>query len=309
MRKFLGHTALLLAAGALAAAGCATVSLPPVTDAPTGRHFTGQIIWRDLITATPDASKRFYAALFGWRFEEVGVPVGKTQIGYSLIRHEGRLIGGVVDARTLDRSDASSLSQWVISMSVDDIDAAVASVEADGGEILTPPTDVAARGTMALVKDSQGATLALLETRSGDPAQDAETPLGGFLWNEVWTDNVDAATHFYVDVANLQAIDWALPAGGSYRFLSAGRRPSFGVLPNPANGLAPTWVSYIRVADPDEITAQVPQLGGRVLAAAQERELGGRVALIAGPSGAGIAIQTWPPEQADVAFAAIGNQE
>jgi len=70
--------------------------------------------------------------------------------------------------------------------------------------------------------------------------------------------------------------------------------PRAGVLVNPFEGERPVWVNYIRVADPAAITARVEDLGGRILVEAQARAIGGQVAFIAGPSGAGIALQTWP---------------
>jgi hypothetical protein len=54
------------------------------------------------------------------------------------------------------------------------------------------------------------------------------------------------------------------------------------------------WVSYLRVESPAAITARVAELGGRVIIEAGPRAIGGEVAFVAGPSGAGIALQTWP---------------
>ena len=68
------------------------------------------------------------------------------------------------------------------------------------------------------------------------------------------------------------------------------------MITNPVEGLIPVWVTYIRAADDaelDSIVAKVENLGGSLLLAPQDRAIGGRVALIADPSGAGIAIQTW----------------
>jgi predicted enzyme related to lactoylglutathione lyase len=56
-------------------------------------------------------------------------------------------------------------------------------------------------------------------------------------------------------------------------------------------------VSYLRVDSPAAIAARVADLGGRVIVEAQPRPLGGEVAFVAGPSGAGIALQTWPLEK------------
>jgi predicted enzyme related to lactoylglutathione lyase len=58
----------------------------------------------------------------------------------------------------------------------------------------------------------------------------------------------------------------------------------------------PLWVSYLRVADEaslDAILARVEPLGGRILMPATARPAGGMLAVVADPSGAGIALQTW----------------
>jgi len=70
-------------------------------------------------------------------------------------------------------------------------------------------------------------------------------------------------------------------------------------MPNPLQELGPVWVSYLRVESPADVTANVDALDGRVIVEEQARSLGGEAAFIAGPSGAGIALQTWPLEKKD----------
>jgi uncharacterized protein len=280
---------------ALVVVGCsvATLSLPSVTDGSTGLRAEGKIIWHDLITHTPTQSQRFYSELFGWEFETVGIDLGLgNSIDYKLIRHEGQLIGGMVDANQLGRADPATLSQWLIAMSVADVDAAARQVEARGGRVLTPPTDVAARGRLALVEDAENAVFVLLETPDSDPA-DRQAPVGGFLWDELWSNEVAGAADFYAAIAPYDHGVAATAGGNSYQYLSSSGVPRVGILPNPAAGFRPTWVSYVRVADTRAITARVAGLGGRVLVEPRPRDLGGEVAPIADPSGAGIAIQTW----------------
>jgi hypothetical protein len=284
--------------GALLITACATVNidLPAVTDSTTGARLPGKIIWRDLLTHDPEASQRFYAGLFGWEFESIGAASGfSSDSAYTLIRHNGRLIGGMIDTVVLNgRND---ISQWIVLMSVDDIDAAADRFSKGGGEVITPPTDLRRRGKVAVVGDAEGALLGLLQTRDGDPA-DRSPDIGEFLWDELWTSDVDSATAFYENIAGLEAADWDVEenreAGSSYRLLKAGDTPRVGILLNPLEGLKPVWVSYIRAESPSSITARVSEHGGRVIVEAQARPLGGEVAFIAGPSGAGIALQTWP---------------
>jgi len=285
-------------AGVMLITACATINidLPSVTDAPTSERLPGKIVWRDLLTNDPSASQSFYGELFGWKFESVGSSAGlSNNSAYTLIRHNGRLIGGMIDTVALNNKD--DISQWVVLMSVEDIDAATAKFAADGGEVIAPPTDLQRRGRMAIVSDAEGALLALLQTRDGDPA-DREPEIGGFLWDELWTTDVESATAFYESFAGLDSTDMDIDenqeSGASYRLLKAGDRPRVGIMPNPLEGVKPIWISYIRVENPAEVTAKVAGLGGHVIVEARSRPLGGEVAFVAGPSGAGIALQTWP---------------
>jgi len=293
----------LLPLSALLISACASlnVNLPSITESPTGERLPGKIVWRDLLTNDPAASQRFYGELFGWEFESIGDASNlRSNSAYTLIRHNGRLIGGMVD--TLALNDRNDISQWVVLMSVEDLDARVAGVTTNGGTIVTPPTDMQERGRLALVRDAEGALLGLLETRDGDP-RDREAEVGGFLWDELWTTDVQNASAFYGEMAGLTPdtvdIDADRGTAPTYRLLKAGDTPRVGILPNPLDGLDPVWVSYIRVENPATITPRVADLGGRVIVEAQPRPLGGEVAFIAGPSGAGIALQTWPLEQQD----------
>lgn len=273
---------------ALTVAGCAAMvpDLPSITDAPTGNRDNGRIVWHDLLTNTPEASRRFYNELFGWEFER---PTMISSGAYYLIRHNGRLIGGMVDANRLDNSE---ISQWVTVISVDDIDAAVLRLEREGGEVLTPPTEVGRRGTLAVVTGSDGALFAMVKTRDGDP-EEFDPEVNDWLWNELWTDDVEKSTRFYESVFGLTPGD-SESLDAEYRLLLSGDTPRAGILPHPFEDVHPVWVNYIRVDDPTAITSRVEELGGQVLLDTQERDIGGKVALVAGPSGAGVALQTWP---------------
>jgi predicted enzyme related to lactoylglutathione lyase len=237
--------------------------------------------------------------LFGWEFEDVGAGMGDS-IGYSLIRLDGRLIGGMVDQTRLQaRVD---ISQWVTVISVADVDAATATLRAHGGRVFSVPVDIAGRGRLAVVADPQGALLAMLQTYSGDPADRDEVGPGEFLWDELWTGDVDAAVAFYRKLAGYESetIEFSQDSTAAkrpYRLLRSGGKPRAGIMQNPVADLQPIWVNYLRVADAaslEAIAARAEELGGAVLLEPQQRAAGGSAALIAGPSGAGIALQTWP---------------
>ncbi|UTF59164.1 VOC family protein [Gilvimarinus sp. DA14] len=278
-------------------AGCAQtqVNLPALEGASSAR-LPGKVIWHDLISATPQASQRFYGELFGWQFEQLTFNTSIfSSASYYVISHQGRVIGGMVDQADLNAE--GNASQWVVVLASDNIDQSAAAVEANGGTLLGPVFDLQERGRMAVAKDGQGALFALLQTPNGDPADRSQIPTGDFLWNELWTSNVSQAGHFYRTLAPYQLDAHNLGDGHDYTLLKAQQKPRAGIVKMPVQGIPPTWVSYVRVADAaelDAILAQVESLGGKILLPAEDRIAGGRAALIAGPSGAGIALQTWP---------------
>ncbi len=288
---------------------CATqFNMPPVTRSADGTHLPGKIIWHDLLSDTPEKTRAFYTQLFGWEFESLP----DKSINYMLIYHRGELIGGMVDQNRLPNKE--DISQWVVALSVADIAGATDTLREAGGTVFTPPTSLGDRGDIAIVADPQGVLLALLQTRQGDPADVSETPApGGFLWDELWAEEVSGAADFYRGMAAYEVAEEVLGTEQNpvqYRVLKAQGRARAGIRLNPVEGLKPMWVSYLRVANAsalDAILEQVEPLGGRILFPATERPGGGVVAVIAGPSGAGIALQTWDDKQ--TLDSALGGQK
>jgi len=102
-------------------------------------------------------------------------------------------------------------------------------------------------------------------------------------------------------------------AGGQldYRILRSQQQLRSGIRPNPLEDVKPFWVSYLRVADEAAlagILSRVEELGGQILLPATIRPSGGKVAVITGPSGAGLALQTWAPGQVPLESSAEGRK-
>lgn len=283
-------------------AACADMqfSLPGVAQNPDGQKYPGKVIWHDLITDTPEETRAFYNGLLGWTFQELPLETAN----YTLIYHRGRAIGGMVDQNQL-RTDAD-ISQWVVVISVDDVERAIATAVASGGEVITAATSLGERGEIAVVADSDGAAVALLQTRDGDPGESGMTAgTGDFLWDELWSVDPQASLAFYSDVIGYSPDQRRVGGAGTqmdYFLLTRDGHPRAGLRKRPRQDIATTWVSYLRVRDSDQLDtllSKVENLGGRILIPATDRPAGGRVALIAGPSGAGIALQTWNNGQSD----------
>ena len=288
-----GARLALLALMLVAVGGCAGLDparIPPMDTAGT-QPMPGKVVWHDLLTEDPTAARRFYGGLFGWNFRQVGLGRGQS---YTVIEHDGRVIGGLVDARRISRD--VNVSRWIPVLSVADMAAAMAEVRAAEGTVLQAPLDIPQRGSVAVIADPQGAVLTLFESRDGDPADRLPEP-GDWLWNEIWSSDPDATLAFYRSlVPDYEIADVDDARGGTYRYLSAGGVPRVGVLPKPVDRIADTWMAYVRVSNPAATAAAAEALGGEVLLPAQRDPRGGEIAILNDPTGAGFLVQSWEPD-------------
>ena len=112
------------------------------------------MVWNQLATPDPDATREFYAGIFDWTYE----PVDGSEPPYCRIRNrEGWLNGG---AMALPAEDAPA--HWQVIFTVEDAQAAAARVEALGGSVLEAPTPLPV-GTFAVVADPAGAAFGFFE--------------------------------------------------------------------------------------------------------------------------------------------------
>ena len=267
-----------LLSGCAAGKKAADFVLVPVTDFPTGIHYPGKFVWNDLLTDNVSSAKDFYGQLFGWTFETTGI--------YSVIKYNGQSIGGI--AHIKGDAKNSSASRWLCTLSVADVDKAVALTVEEGGVVNEGPLDLVNRGKGALIRDPQGAQLMLLYSNDGDP-EDEEPVFGAWLWHELWSNKADESLAFY---QKLVGYDFeGDPA--DYLILSKDEQWRAGIRFVDNSELEMRWVPVVRVADTDEVAERAKQLGGKVLVAPRSTQDGGSVALLSDPMNALLIIQRW----------------
>jgi uncharacterized protein len=117
--------------------------------------------WHELNTWEPEAALAFYGRTLGWEFEPTTLPDGA---GYWIARKDGKPVGGVFELTAPDYDGIPS--HWMTYLSVNDISEAETATSKSGGEIMRPPVKVPGVGKLAVVSDSSGAMIGLIEPDS-----------------------------------------------------------------------------------------------------------------------------------------------
>lgn len=114
--------------------------------------------WNELSSTDPEAATAFYRRHFGWEQEgmlDMG-PYGQ----YRFIQHHGITIGAI-----MPKMPQMPAPFWTYYIGVDDIDRALAAVEAGGGTVLQAPMEIPGGEFSLTALDPQGAPFGLVGPR------------------------------------------------------------------------------------------------------------------------------------------------
>jgi predicted enzyme related to lactoylglutathione lyase len=283
------YAALVFAAGAATvhAAPSATVVLPSLTQPASGEHHVGKVVWTDLVTPDLEGAKRFYGALFGWTFQDVpGDP------NYVLALLNGEALGGLFQKAP----PPGQVQQpgWLTFLAVRDVAAAQQYALQHGGKVLIKSHNYPQRGRQAVLADPDGAVLAVLAARGGDPPDYLAAP-GEWIWSSLLVKDPQQETAFYKSLFGYEVFDLASEGDARHYILSSDgyARAGLNALPTDSMRRQPHWLSFVRVTDAAETVKKVLALRGRVLVEPRVDRHGGQLAVLADPSGAPFGVMEW----------------
>jgi predicted enzyme related to lactoylglutathione lyase len=271
----------------LLAGTVATSTRPLQAPPPSPKTAAGEFVWHDLVTDNPALCRAFYGALFGWTFE-AGEGIDP---GYTIIKHEGRPIGGIV-TRARKPDDAGG-AQWLAYVVVADVDRATEAFQKAGGRVFRGPLNARRDLRVAVVEDAQGAPLGLA---SRGPALDEEQrppAVNRWLWMEYVARDPAAALQFYGDVVGFGHEIQKVRQDFTYYLLTTDR-PRAGLFRSPWERETSAWLPYVRVADPAALATRVVELGGTVVLPPRPGIRNGSLAIVLDPTGAPLALQRFP---------------
>jgi predicted enzyme related to lactoylglutathione lyase len=130
----------------------------------------GSLVWNELMTRDYEAARAFYAAVFGYGYEDMGD--GENFTYSTVARPDGHIVAGI---GALDRNMPPEVpSRWVTYFGVADTDAAAARAQELGATLEMAPFD-SQFGRIAVVRAPQGETFSLISVEQGQPASAEES--------------------------------------------------------------------------------------------------------------------------------------
>ena len=127
----------------------------------------GKVVHFEIPADDLDRARTFYGKVFGWRIDTMPMPGGGEYTGLTTTAVDEKTMTptepGAINGGMMQRDAATPAP--VITIDVEDIDAALAEIEGAGGSTVTPRTAIPGMGAFGYFKDSEGNVMGLWETR------------------------------------------------------------------------------------------------------------------------------------------------
>jgi len=243
-------------------------------------YLPGKFVWFEHHSSNMARARSFYESLLGWRTETM--PMGGKD--YSMIMNSGNAIGGYGNAAP------GTPNRWMAYLSVASVDDSYRAALATGAKGLMAPMDFGPVGRGATLADPTGAVFSLWKSAEGDKPDSGKTPVGEWVWNELWTSDATKALAFYEGVFGFTHESMDMGPGGVYTLLVASGKRRGGMTGSVNPRATSMWLPYIEVADCDATANRAVTLGGTVLSAPADIPGVGRFAILADPLNAAFAV-------------------
>jgi predicted enzyme related to lactoylglutathione lyase len=116
----------------------------------------GALCWTELSARDPEGATAFYGTLFGWDARTQETPGGP----YTMFSLDDTDVGGMVQ---MDEEWGDMPAAWMPYFGIADLDATLEQVPKLGGEVAMGPIEAEGVGRFAVVQDSQGAFLSIIQ--------------------------------------------------------------------------------------------------------------------------------------------------
>jgi predicted enzyme related to lactoylglutathione lyase len=231
----------------------------------TGRtgYRTGEVCWADLQTQDVGAAKSFYAGVFGWRYEDLPTPDGRS---YAKAFLDNDLVT-VIAPQNPQQEASGATAQWNIYFAADDAEAIAEEAPHAGGELQFGPEAVADTGVMVFLAAPGGGTTGVWQAGTHFGTARSNEP-GALAWAELVTPEPQAAVGFFQQLFGHEVTEYPQDDGGTYTTLISNGAEVAGIAPLPADvegTRKAEWQVYFGVSDVADAVSTAVAAGAVVL--------------------------------------------
>ena len=226
------------------------------------KHEPGTFCWAELMTGDSARAKTFYSGLLGWETHDDQIPGGGV---YTMATIAGGNAAGMFQLND-QMKEQGVPPHWLVYVSVADADATAAKAKELGGTVVQEPFDVMDIGRMATIQDPSKATFAIWQPKKHHGFGHNEPRPGVVCWNELATNNVDAAGKFYASLFDWKPQVQQMPEV-QYTMFKSGDNMRAGMMPMQGEmwqGIPPHWMLYFAVESCAESVEKAEKLGGKI---------------------------------------------
>ena len=248
-------------------------------------HLPGKFVWFEHVSNDIAKARAFYEPLFGWHTEAMPMGGGDP---YHVILNGGTGIGGY------SKAPAGAPNSWLSYLSVADVDASYKTALAAGAKSLMAPMDYGSVGRAATLADPTGAVFSVWKGAQDDAADTDVTPVSGWVWNELTTQDAKAALAFYEKAFGFTHHEMPMPQG-AYYILKQGDKMRGGLCKATDASTPAMWTQYVKIEDCDAASAKAKSLGAHIVVPPTDIPTVGRFSMFADPQGAMLAVMKPAP--------------
>jgi predicted enzyme related to lactoylglutathione lyase len=252
----------------------------------------GSFIWYELLTTDASAAAKFYGTVVGWKIAERGNPEAAGGRDYRPIaRDDGGMAGGVLQL-TKDMLANGAQPTWLGYLSVEDVDAAVKAIEADGGRTHLPKMSLPV-GDIAMAADPMDTPFYVMRPIPPPDKPDAASDVFDTAaaqhvrWNELASPDLARAKAFYAKHFGFEFKDvMSMGSMGDYCFIEHGGRRIGAIMQKPPQNPLGSWLFYFGVSSIAAAQRAVEAGGGKIVNGPHQVPGGDWIVVCTDPQGA-----------------------
>src|SRR6478609_9854972 len=248
----------------------------------------GELCWTDLQTPDVETAKAFYAEVFGWRYEDLPTPDGRSYAKAFL----GDDLVTVLAPQNPRQEAATEPGRWNVYFAVDDARDLATELAHSPGHLEFGPEEIGDTGVMVFFAPPGGGTTGAWQAGSHIGAGRSQEA-GSLAWAELLTPEPHAAVGFFQQLFGHEVTEYPQDDGGTYTTLMVDGAEVAGVAPAPEEDGddedgepgSRGWQVYFGVSSVKEAVLSAVAAGAEVLVEPEFDDDGGTIATLKDPQG------------------------